>query len=465
MRPVLTLRLLALLCAAEICSGALAESRRASAPASAVSAECARFTAPLESSIAFSPLESALFDLAAEHRLDNGNLLWGAFVASGLDESAVKSYEQRFVRLASQLKRVVADAESDGQPLGERRRAELAFEFLHHEILRGDYDIDCTSLAECLDSGRYNCISATVLYNCLAAAVELPASAVVKPGHVLSVVNWGGAQWEVETTCPRWFELLDDPRRRAEFSPPTAKAEPRGASGEQPAARTLDANGLLALVYYNRGVDHVEQEEFAGAVGANLKALRLDPRNVTARGNLHAAINNWALDLAQRRRFADALALIQQGRRLAPGHATFAINHVALSQQWVDAMCREGRFAEALQTLQQAVAEAPESPKFVVSSGDIYRRWAASLAAGGRVEESLQLLADARRRLPEGGKLANADIDMIVLAAQACSQRGDTAQAVALYERGLLAHPGNPVLLRRRREVIEGRQVFAERRQ
>src|SRR5439155_13847576 len=130
------------------------------------------------------------------------------------------------------------------------------------------------------DTGRYNCGSATILYNALAAEVGLQAFGGETTAHVASLVAARDGLLRVETTCPRWIE----PRGSSLF-----KSDGQVARSEAGGHRTLDVPQLVALVYYNVGVDLAEQRRYAGAVAANYKALRLDPAGASARVNLLAA--------------------------------------------------------------------------------------------------------------------------------------------------------------------------------
>ncbi len=91
---------------------------------------------------------------------------------------------------------------------------------------------------------------------------------------------------------------------------------------------------LVATIYYNRGVDLLAEERFADAAAANLKAVRLDPQNATAKGNLLATINNWAIDLATSGNYEKAAALWQLGLATDPRYDAFRTNYGQLLRQW-----------------------------------------------------------------------------------------------------------------------------------
>lgn len=306
-------------------------------------------------------LEMRLFADAAEGRLDQHSRLEAALVASGVTNRA----ELR--ELSSKVDQRMAEwrhAELHREP--PPRRAELLFARMHAELLTGGYRRDCSNLTDLLETGRFNCVSATVLWQCLAESFEIVSTAVESPGHVHAQAVLNGRWVTIETTCPQWFEMQDDPARLQ-----AARAHVGGSlsSGD----RELTAVGLLAAVYYNRGIELLEQRQFAEAVAANAKAVRLDPQSAIAHGNLLAALNNWALHLGAEGNFERATELLGQSRSFAPQHATFAINYVAVHQQWIDRLIAEQRLSEALALARRLERELPGEEFFVQIQSDI--RW------------------------------------------------------------------------------------------
>ena len=76
---------------------------------------------------------------------------------------------------------------------------------MHRRVLRGGYDLAYTDLRRVLDEGRFNCISATVLFNYLAGQCGLECRGLEMPGHAMSRVLLADGPVDVETTCPQWF--------------------------------------------------------------------------------------------------------------------------------------------------------------------------------------------------------------------------------------------------------------------
>src|SRR5205823_4947022 len=99
------------------------------------------------------------------------------------------------------------------------------FAYLHKSILHGGYDLGASDLRQALDHGRFNCVTASLLFDCLAARFELKAQGLELPGHAMSRLELPGETLDIETTCPRWFALIDR-------APVAASAEIQSAAGE-----------------------------------------------------------------------------------------------------------------------------------------------------------------------------------------------------------------------------------------
>ena len=332
------------------------------------------------------PLEAQLFADAADGRLDTFSLLDACLVAGGVqDADGLQRYHEKASAMADELRRLDTPGDSP------RQRIEVVFEFMHRRILRSGYDLTYTDLRRVLDEGRYNCVSATVLLNYLAGEIGLECRGLEMPGHAMSRAVLPEGTFDIENTCPRWFRL-DESLRQAEGAKAVRvqngsklqsdRAEyEKACRGDRSKAREVSAIQLAAMIYYNLGVDLLNAKHFAEAAGANAKAVRLDPKNATARGNLLATINNWSIELSNRGQFAEAVDLLRQGLAINAKFEAFAQNYVHVHRQWVEHLCGERRFGEAIEILSRATAEMPDRDYLRKAQKEVRQRWEKSVAA------------------------------------------------------------------------------------
>jgi len=302
--------------------------------------------------VEYTPLEDRLFREAEDVRVDGRWLLAIGLAAGGeRDESRIERALIDIAAWTEHLTRKVRAADLRGQ-------AEAVLEFLHLQVLRGEYRSDASDLSLALSGGGYNCVGATVLFYCLAERCGLSVSAAETPGHVCALVDEPDGAFIVETTCRDWLRVATDSSLRRPSSD----------------ARRLSPQGLAALFYYNAGADLLGERRFAEALAANLKALRLDPANLAARSNFLAGLNNWALECQRDGDFARAVRLLEHGMRMAPEHRPFRVNYVAIHQRWIEALVEDERYEAALDCLATARRAAPEEGYFESAALEIRRR-------------------------------------------------------------------------------------------
>ena len=295
------------------------------------------------------PLEERLFADAADRRLDEFPLLEAGLIASGVRQAdRLVHYRGRFDGLVDELRPRIGEGKNPPQ------QAQTVFEFLHQRVLTGGYQLESTDLRAALDKGRFNCVSASVLFDCLAGACGLDVCGLEMPGHAMSRLRLADGPLDVETTCARWFALLDDPAGQAEAVRRTLGED---LSRRYAHAREVSPVEMAAMIYYNRGVDLLGQEQFAEAVTANAKAWRLDPSSATALGNLLATLNNWAIALGHAEQYAQAVELLRRGLAIDPDYEAFKANYCHVHYRWICDLLARGRRAEATRLARQAMAD------------------------------------------------------------------------------------------------------------
>ncbi|MBA4016619.1 MAG: hypothetical protein C0483_05475 [Pirellula sp.] len=342
------------------------------APAAALAADT-RFVFPgqaasatVDASAAAAAAEDTLLLDAADGRLDQSPLLEAALIAGGVAEPRrLETYRGRFEQW-------IAELQVSGRVVGtEREKARAIHEYLHAHALVGGFRETSSTLDEAFEQGRFNCISSTILFRCLAERFGLTAYGVETPGHAYAIVQTPRERVVVQTTCRNWFAAAGDAEVERSLLRQTIGATAAATSESGPSPRRLTDVGLLAVVYYNRGVDLLEAGRHDAAVAANQAALRLDAANGAARANLLAAVNNWSLELSRNGDFPQALRLLETGLQYAPDYGLFHENLVALHQQ---------RLARAV--------SADEARPQAQALNACYARWNRELAERGQESEA-----------------------------------------------------------------------------
>jgi len=280
-------------------------------------AAAANPNAPTAGAVPEAATETALLADAADGRLDRLPLLDAALIAGGtVEPRTIDAYHRRFDHW-------IAELQVSGRVVGtERDRARAVFDHLHTRILTGGFRETSTSLVEAFEHGRFNCLSSVILFRALAERFDLKVHGVEVPGHAFAMVDAIGngdaaESFVVQTTCRDWFAAAGDAELQRNLLRRTIGASAADTAAQAKRERRLTDVGLLAVMYYNRGVDLLEVGNHEAAIAANRTALQLDQANDAARANL----------------LAEALRTLETGLQFAPEYGLFHENLVALHQQ------------------------------------------------------------------------------------------------------------------------------------
>ena len=340
-----------------------------------------------------SPQEELLLQDAANGVWDNLSPIEASLVAeAGMTLESLKRYRQK---IASYEEQLAARTKGITDP---DKLTRIVFEFLHDSILTGGYNLNRSNLSVVLDTGVFNCVSATILFNYFASRQGLDVTGLETTGHAKSRVFYDHEYLDIETTCTNW-NLLPDRRyplsRRhvtarpinkpaGETQSPTvsggvqsqerysteeseneslvpvsadadvSEEQEKNAVSASPVAlrrkrmRQINFVQLTATVYYNQGVDRSQAGDFVGALVAYIKAIHLDPSNQTVLGNLKATLNNWAIELATtQRNFPESIRITDCGLLLDPEFEQFRTNLPIFYQHWISELKKESRNTEA----------------------------------------------------------------------------------------------------------------------
>lgn len=323
-------------------------------------------TTHVEQTVRQSPRETLRRDLADGH-LDQLSLFDAALAANGsMDAGGWEHRRQEFLRSC----REIAD-HLPSQAAAPHRYATLA-KSVHARWLTGNYDADCCSLSRTLETGDFNCVTATILFQTVAEFCgERPISIATK-SHVLTCLEDHGERWYVETTCADWVpaRLVDCPE----------KTRHSASSG-----RALSREELLGKVFYNQGVAELRGHRYAAAAESLREARRLDAHDDAARENLLATLNNWALSECDAGHFPEAAAKLAEGLALAPDYGPLQANDLHIHQKWVKQLCARREYARATELLTEAARRRPDCDWFA------------------RGLETVQRLREQDTHLPLGG--------------------------------------------------------------
>ncbi|HEX6853179.1 MAG TPA: hypothetical protein VF139_17420, partial [Candidatus Polarisedimenticolaceae bacterium] len=284
-------------------------------------------------------------------------------VASGVDDPARRAaHAERFEALRAGLAPRLQRARDD------ERRGRVLHRYVHDRVLRR-YDPSAYGLDVLLDTGRFNCVSASVFEALLASSHGLDAGVVAGPRHLFVRIDAGSRPIDVEATSARGWDVTRDVRRIAGFllayrlaTPEDLAREGVGALYDQyrDVEPPVPVERAAAFVWHVRGEALVERGEGTRAAEAFARAARLHPglaaRSVTLRAGFARAFS----DSYESGRFDEAFAIAER-ECAAVGPSTSSRERLqAAAVQRIVAHVEADEPAAAEAVLQAAIAAAPE---------------------------------------------------------------------------------------------------------
>jgi len=244
-----------------------------------------------------------------------------ALIVSGADENRTEKLTSRLLSAAAELKASLA-AKTGSAQADDSAKTEAVMEYLYSRILTRYSELQ-TRVDAALESGTYNCVSASILFYYLAESVGLDVEGVETPEHSFCTVLINGARIDVETTNPYGF------------NPGSKKALVPSAADEKrwvivPQTKYLNRKPvgdrrLLALVYGNRITIKEREGDYAQAVTLAVNADALQG-TAESRRSLAQSFVNYAIGLSRQGKHLEGIDFIvgiEVGREPYAGYADY----------------------------------------------------------------------------------------------------------------------------------------------
>ena len=352
--------------------------------------------------VSVSQAESELFADAEDGKLDKFSFAEASLIASGVTG---RRQRRDYLRQLDELEKKFKQLSSSQLPRKERGRALL--QWLHSEALKGGYRGKQTRVSTLLDKQTYNCVSSAVVYNILGRRFGLDLRGIEVPTHAFSILYDDRKHYDVETTSRHGFA----PARNS-----AVVKELRRKNGlhyipdrYRDLRREVNDMGMVALIYYNRGVVHSRRKEYAPALVAYFGALSLDREFASAVKGVLGVLTNWSLHLARQGDYRESLKVVQVGLKLAPKDARLKNNHIALWQEWARKLIDRNRLDEALKVVRSAQTSVPHGP-FTDMESWVFTRPAFKAMQRRRFQTALKIARSGLRKLDGKSKVQVAEM-------------------------------------------------------
>ncbi len=392
-----------------------------------------------ELKIMISKDETSLFADARDGKFDEWSLAEAALLASGVMDKRARA---KLLKQVDRLESEAAAAVSGRDDANLFRKGDALLRWLHREDgpLSAGYESKQTRLNVLLKTKKFNCVSSAVIYNILAKRLGIDARAIEVPDHVFSIVYDGSQHADVETTNAAGFNPARDLAAQRQFEQQTGlRYIP---DSHRDSRREISEAGLVALIYYNRGVTNTTNKQYHRALLAYFRAMSMDKEFHSAVKNALAGLVNWGNEQLERNEFESATRVIATGLALAPDDASLLHNQDVAFTKWAMTLADDKQYDQALDVLRRAAKIMP-GDEFVSMQATIFVRQGELQIDKDAWPAALKVADTALAKVDEGARPNVMEWHQSILLRWADSRLGanDFARSVELLEQGMNAYP------------------------
>ena len=340
-------------------------------------------------------LEEALFEDTRDGRLNRVGLEQAILIASEIDQDHLPLYVQKIDSLYNQIA-----LRYPMKKFSPFQKGQTILKFLHQTVLR-HYDASATEIQTALDTGKYNCVSATLLFNILCSRFGVRTAGVEVPTHLYAILfdpALKNGSVEVQTTSPQGFFIKGFFRN--EFIYDSAIQTWQGK-------RTITDVELIGVVYYNRGIYWIKQKAFGRALPFYQKALTLDPRFPQLDLLVADLYTAWGNVFFQNQKFEQSAQIYLNGIYFLSQDKKFSIPK-ALKENYVSSLINQAsldikqkKWDQAQERLKKAFKSGLFREKIINNSKALYYYWAQDYIERKNWEKALSIYRKARDEFPQ----------------------------------------------------------------
>lgn len=272
-------------------------------------------------------LEERLATDIQDNRLDDFSRIEAAFILSGVnDPDSLDYYLGWYHEVVKEIWEIPFD------PADRPGNASKVFNVLHARWLK-TYQLEATTLLDIVRHRRFNCVSATILFNLICDDLGWDTEAFETPTHVYTLFNNFTEQVMVENTSPMGFNIVTNlqaySRYLAQYYPESEVVKiglDRLYLHEQSRGRRIDNTELIGLLAYNQAYFARKRGEFERAYDLVLLAQNF---NRDSRSNIQFELglyHTWGKRLFDKKQYLKAFGVLADGAYRYPDDSVLRQN-------------------------------------------------------------------------------------------------------------------------------------------
>lgn len=232
-----------------------------------------------------------------------------------------------------------------------REKSSIIFDYLHKNVFK-NYDEHSTTLDVTLKTGKFNCVTATVLYNILLKKNGIKADIAKLPTHVFTQIKDKKIIIDVENATPFGFDIGAKTDTQKDFQKITGYVYFKEASKRI----ILDRVGIFFTIYGNRAAVAAKTGFPLLAFQNSLKAYALAPTDANSLPNVVGGYAIYSADLVNKGDFAKAVEILEEGIANTPkaNSSTLISNYQAALDAQTAVLVKSAKYDDAISIIEKA---------------------------------------------------------------------------------------------------------------
>ena len=285
---------------------------------------------------------------SSEYRMivnpDAYSLKEGALLASGVAPEFLGGYLAQISNFEEQVRPQVSNK-------NKIETAYILFQEMHRKLLK-QYNAPSTTLDVLLKTGKYNCLSSSVLYCVLLEDFGIPYQAAVLPTHVFTILDDNGSEIDVENTTPYGFNIGTNRDAQEIFRKQTGFEY----STDRKIRETVGKKGLIAYTYGNIAGYTVVQQGPALSIFQNAaKSVAVYDGAWYLYTNVVAGYSIYSYYLiTEKKNYELALNICEEALLNYPMKDIIVSNYYATLDLYLDELINRGRYEQSFNVYERS---------------------------------------------------------------------------------------------------------------
>lgn len=242
----------------------------------------------------FSPDQRILQNAPYTEQLDAETFIFTALVASGVEEQKIADYQKKLNSIASEFLSMKNNFAT------EEETAEKALLFLYEKTL-SDYSTFQTRIDILLDSGKYNCVSSSVIFMYIMKKAGIECYGNETPNHAFCTIQAGEKLIDVETTNPYGF---NPGKKRSTGNSNRYYVVPARNYNNR---KRINDRRLVSLIYNNRISELQRKKQSIDAIDLSISAWCLQNESQESLRLVEITGANVIAELSDKKRNEESL--------------------------------------------------------------------------------------------------------------------------------------------------------------